>query len=192
VDGERILDACAAPGGKTGHLLELAPAAQVVAADQSEVRLARLRDNLERMGHTAQVVCADLSCVDTTRALGEFDRVLLDAPCTGSGVIRRHPDIKLLRRADDSAKLGHLQRQLLENVFAQLKCGGELLYVTCSVLRMENDAVVGGFVANQPAATVQPLMSRPQWGHPTQYGRQLLPGEEESDGFYYARIVKQS
>ncbi|MFK8014361.1 MAG: 16S rRNA (cytosine(967)-C(5))-methyltransferase RsmB [Gammaproteobacteria bacterium] len=189
--GQRVLDACAAPGGKTGHLLELASDARVVAVDHSAARLARLRDNLQRLGHTAEVVCADLLDADACRELGEFDRVLLDAPCTGSGVIRRHPDIKLLRRADDSAKLRGRQHSLLSNVFARLKPGGELLYVTCSVLRNENDAVLARFYADHPAAKTAPV-TLSTWGRSTQYGRQILPGDEESDGFYYARIVKQS
>ena len=117
---------------------------------------------------------------------------MLDAPCTGSGVIRRHPDIKLLRRADDSAKLGVTQRAILTNLFACLKPGGELLYVTCSVFRAENDATVGAFLKRHPDASARDVAQKAAWGRATQFGRQLLPGEAGSDGFYYARIVRQS
>lgn len=188
----RVLDACAAPGGKTGHLLERLPGVEVVAVDHSGSRLGRLQENLERLGHSADVRCIDLLDAEATSELGEFERVLLDAPCTGSGVIRRHPDIKLLRRGDDSAKLGVRQTTLLRNLFDRLKPGGELLYVTCSVLRAENDAVVGAFLDAHDDAINAPLTAAPDWGQATQYGRQILPGFEESDGFYFSRIVKRT
>ncbi|MEM6641064.1 MAG: 16S rRNA (cytosine(967)-C(5))-methyltransferase RsmB [Pseudomonadota bacterium] len=189
--GARILDACAAPGGKTGHLLERFDDCEVVAVDSSARRLARLNETLARLGHRATTVEADLTDTKQVDALGRFDRVLVDAPCTGTGVIRRHPDIKLLRRAGDSAKLGHTQRAILQRAYMCLKPGGELLYVTCSVLRAENDAVVGDFAKAHPHADIVDVAPDATWGHATEYGRQMLPGEAGSDGFFYARIVKQ-
>jgi 16S rRNA (cytosine967-C5)-methyltransferase len=188
----RVLDACAAPGGKTGHLMERFGACDVVAVDSSEQRLERLKDNMQRLGHTVDVRCMDLLDPATVAELGRFERILLDAPCTGSGVVRRHPDIKLLRRADDSAKLKERQSTLLHNLFDQLTLGGELLYVTCSVLRAENDAVVGSLFAARDTAQHAPLVAAPDWGRATQYGRQILPGDEGSDGFYFSRIVKRT
>ena len=189
--GADILDACAAPGGKTGHLMERFAAARVLAVDHSEARLARLRETLQRLGHSVEARCMDLTDASSVTQLPSFDRILMDAPCTGSGVIRRHPDIKLLRRADDSAKLGMTQRAILDNLFARLKPGGELLYVTCSVFRAENDDSVGAFLARTPQAISAPVASDATWGRATQFGRQILPGELASDGFYYARIVRQ-
>ena len=190
--GERILDACAAPGGKTGHLLESARDLDVVALDCAPQRLVRLEDNLARLGLSATVAVADLAANGPWRALAPFDKILLDAPCTGSGVIRRHPDIKVLRRAADSAKLCVLQSRLLGSVWSLLKPGGTLLYATCSVLPTENDDVVGAFLARTDDADRIALDPPSNWGVETRFGRQVFPGGDASDGFYYAYIAKRA
>jgi 16S rRNA (cytosine967-C5)-methyltransferase len=187
--GERILDACAAPGGKTGALLELAGGAiELVAVDHSAQRLVRVRENLARLGREAQVLQADLLAGSGWWQGPPFDAILLDAPCSGTGVIRRHPDIKLLRRASDIAGFALTQRALLEALWPQLKPGGRLLYVTCSVLPEENSAVVAGFLAAHPDARELDLPAAERLSPPLkrcQPGWQLLPGAW-GDGFYYA------
>lgn len=188
--GERLLDACAAPGGKTGHLLEYAGELDVVAVDGAAQRVTRLEENLQRLRRQATVLTADLTKPLPGQAL--FDKILLDAPCTGSGVIRRHPDIKVLRRAADSAKLSDLQSKLLLRVWSFLKPGGSLLFATCSVLPTENDDVVDAFLAATQDANRIVLEPPSNWGRATRYGRQVFPGEDASDGFYYALIEKRS
>lgn len=186
----RVLDACCAPGGKTGHLLEVEPSLQVTALDIEERRLARVRDNLNRLG-----VSADIRCGDGTQPQGWwngelFDRILLDAPCSATGIIRRHPDIKVLRTPDDIAKLVTLQGQLLDSLWPLLKPGGILLYATCSVMPRENTQVVDAFLRRQPSAQHEPLDAN--WGLSQPCGRQLLPQTGGHDGFYYARLHKSS
>ncbi len=188
--GERILDACAAPGGKTGHLLELAPDARVTALDSDEARAARITDNLARLGSDAQVIVADATCPETWHDGQFFDRILLDAPCSGTGVIRRHPDIKLLRRKEDIAGLAASQDRLLEALWPLLAPGGRLLYCTCSVVREENALRVAAFVERHPEATVLPIDAC--WGREDGPGRQILPGETGMDGFYYACLTKST
>lgn len=187
--GERVLDACAAPGGKATHLLERQPGiAILVAADRDAGRLARVEENLDRLQLTA-----DLRTVDAASAgwwEGDpFDCILVDAPCSGTGVIRRHPDIKIHRRADDVARLAAEQRRLLDGLWRLLTRGGKLLYATCSVLRAENDAIVAGFVEHHPDAAAIPIEA--PFGTPTEHGRQVLPGEDRMDGFYYALLTKR-
>ena len=151
--GERVLDACAAPGGKTGHLLELAPdVAELVAIDASEHRLRRVEQNLQRLALPATLVHADATEPAPWFDGRLFDRILIDAPCSGTGVIRRHPDIKLLRRRADIAPLALRQLQLLRALWPLLAPGGRLVYASCSVLRAETTAVAGEFLASQPAA----------------------------------------
>ena len=187
--GERILDACAAPGGKTVHILEQQPRlAQLVALDNVEQRLNRVRDNLQRTGLVAQVICGDASQPANWWDKHEFDRILLDAPCSATGVIRRHPDIKVLRQPNDIARLAAQQQQMLQALWPLLKPGGMLLYTTCSVLVQENDAQLDVFLKQQTAAHSEPLQT--SWGHATAYGRQILPGEADMDGFYYACLRK--
>jgi len=170
--GERILDACAAPGGKTGHLLELQPQlAALIALDSDAERL-----------------LGDASTPDDWYDGKPFDRILLDAPCSGTGVIRRHPDIKVLRSAADIEALAKLQGELLRALWPLLKPGGTLLYVTCSILPAENRDVVGAFLAETADATEQPIDAA--WGVAQPAGRQLLPAPGGCDGFYYARIRK--
>lgn len=192
--GERILDACAAPGGKTCHLLErLAGAVEVAALDVSEARLERVRENLERLGLAARVVAGDL-CQPAAWWDGRpFDRILLDVPCSATGVIRRHPDIKLLRRARDIPALGRRQATMLRAAWGMLAAGGTLLYTSCSVLRAENEAVVAAFLAeatdavDRTAEATRDWPPRPAGAGP---GYQVLPGEADMDGFFYACLRK--
>lgn len=195
--GERVLDACAAPGGKSGALLELAGGPlDLTALDIDAARLARVQENLARLGRSARLVVADLGAApDWARgaggALEPFDAILIDAPCSGSGVIRRHPDIKLLRRANDIAPMAARQLALLRAAWALLAPGGRLLYCTCSILREENAAVVQAFLEGEPGAREMPLPA--PWPeaaglHPATPGWQRLPGEGGGDGFYYALL----
>ena len=186
----RVLDACAAPGGKTGHILERTPGlAELLALDQDAERLQRVRENLDRLGLEAQLLAADAGAVQSWWDGRPFDRILLDAPCSGTGVIRRHPDIKVLRRAGDVAGLVQQQRRLLEALWPLLVPGGMLEYCTCSVLRAENTEQLQVFLDAHPDARESPISV--SWGHACAVGRQLLPGEQGMDGFYYACIQKQ-
>ncbi|MCB1741878.1 MAG: 16S rRNA (cytosine(967)-C(5))-methyltransferase RsmB [Gammaproteobacteria bacterium] len=187
--GMRILDQCAAPGGKCAHLLEsLDDAAEMLALDHDTARLARVRQTLARLSLTARTVRADAGNPAEWWDGVPFDRVLLDAPCSGTGVIRRHPDIKLHRRAADLPGLLRTQRALLEAAWNVLARGGLLLYATCSVLPAENDVLIRDFVARHSDARVRPIDA--SWGRPTGHGRQILPGEHDMDGFFYARLFK--
>jgi len=185
--GQRVLDACAAPGGKTCHLLE-AEDVQVVAVELEERRIGRMEDNLFRMDLQAQIICADASEPDQWWNGEAFDRILLDAPCSATGVIRRNPDIKMLRTNEDILQLAQLQLKLLTNLWPLLKPGGYLLYATCSVLRQENDRLVGRFLKQQPEA--QHCAIEADWGIGLDVGRQLLPNPASHDGFYYAKLHK--
>ncbi|HHO68322.1 MAG TPA: 16S rRNA (cytosine(967)-C(5))-methyltransferase RsmB [Gammaproteobacteria bacterium] len=188
--GERVLDACAAPGGKTAHLLELEPnLAELVAIDREPARLERVRENLGRLGLAASLVAADAADPDAWWDGRPFDRILLDAPCSASGVIRRHPDIKLLRRCSDVDQLAETQQNLLNALWPLLAPGGILLYVTCSVLRQENSAQLERFLATQADADSQALS--PGWGRAAGAGRQVLPGDDGMDGFYFACMNKR-
>lgn len=187
-EGDRVLDACAAPGGKTCHLIDLQPAlAELVALDVDPKRLERVEDNLERLGLSAQVVCADATNNDWWDGQ-PFDRILLDAPCSATGVIRRHPDIKFHRQPSDLDALVPLQSQILDQMWRLLKPGGTLLYATCSVLPKENAAQVTAFLKRRPDASEIPIEA--DWGITQAAGRQLLPGQHDSDGFYFARLQK--
>ncbi len=185
--GMRVLDACSAPGGKTGHLLERAPdGVEVTALDVDAGRQQRVSENLQRLGLSAQVLTGDLAAPDAWWDGQPFQRILLDAPCSATGVIRRHPDIKYLRRADDIPALAERQEALLQSAWNMLAPGGELLYVTCSVLHAENREVVERFLAARPDATVCPLPEAV--GRERGPGRQRLPGEQGMDGFFYALL----
>jgi 16S rRNA (cytosine967-C5)-methyltransferase len=189
--GHRVLDACAAPGGKTGHLLELEPRLALTALDLDADRLARVADNLGRLGLQAELRCGDAAEPAAWWDGQGFDRVLLDVPCSATGVIRRHPDIRLLRREPDIADLARRQAAILEAVWPMLVPGGKLLYVTCSLLPAENEARVRSFLDGHPEARTLQLAGEP--GHAREPGRQLLPGETgNSDGFYYALLQKES
>lgn len=187
--GMRVLDACAAPGGKTGHLLEYAPDLQVTALDSSDKRLQRVTENLQRLGLSANIVAADAGETSAWWDGQPFERILLDAPCSATGVIRRHPDIKVLRRDTDIAALQQEQARLLSRLWAIVKPGGRLLYATCSILPEENQQQVVAFLANHADAMHVPIEG--EWGFPTPVGRQILPGEKGMDGFYYALLEKR-
>ncbi len=187
----RVLDACAAPGGKTGHLLEMSPNAQVLALDVDAHRCQRIHQNLERLKVSAQVRAADAAQPALWWDGQLFDAILLDAPCTASGIVRRHPDVRWLRRPEDSAQLAKTQSQLLKVLWPLLKPGGRLLYCTCSLFKAEGDAVVDSFLQRNTDALICPSP------------RHLVPGVTpvglpvgdnalgEHDGFYYALLEKR-
>ncbi|ABM63084.1 16S rRNA (cytosine(967)-C(5))-methyltransferase RsmB [Halorhodospira halophila] len=187
--GDRVLDACAAPGGKTLHLLEHTPTAAVTALDRSSRRLRQVRDNLARGGYEAQCLAADAADPEAWWDGEPFQRILLDAPCTGSGVIRRHPDIKWLRGVDDPARMAAAQRHLLAALWRVLAPGGRLLYATCSIFPEENEQVVAGFLAEHADAKPGPLAPV---GRCTGSGCQILPGEHGMDGFFYACLERSA
>lgn len=188
--GMRVLDACAAPGGKAGHLLERA-GLELTALDVSAPRLARVRSNLARLGAGARLLCGDATDPGAWWDGRHFDRILLDAPCSASGVIRRHPDIKLLRRQADLPELARRQRLMLERLWPLLRPGGRLLYSTCSVFREENAAVVADFLAGSAGACLIDLPAPPWACLPGDGpGLQILPGPADTDGFYYALMEK--
>ncbi|WP_017444214.1 16S rRNA (cytosine(967)-C(5))-methyltransferase RsmB [Gayadomonas joobiniege] len=187
-DGQTILDACAAPGGKTAHILELSEVAKLDALDIDEQRLARTEKTLTRLKLKARLISGDAS--QTTWWDGtQYDRILLDAPCSATGVIRRHPDIMYLRRAEDIAQLVALQKQILHNLWAMLKPGGILLYATCSILPQENKQQISAFLQRQDNASLLPIFATESLQDP---GWQILPGNQNMDGFYYARLIKAS
>ncbi|WP_404439121.1 16S rRNA (cytosine(967)-C(5))-methyltransferase RsmB [Stutzerimonas chloritidismutans] len=187
--GQRVLDACCAPGGKTCHILEREPAlADVVALDLEPKRLQRVRENLDRLQLNAMLVAADARATDQWWDGQPFQRILLDAPCSATGVIRRHPDIKLARQADDIAPLATLQGEILDALWPTLAVGGVLLYATCSVLPTENRDVIEAFLARMPGARELDLPSG--FGIEQSHGRQLFPQENGHDGFYYAKLIK--
>jgi 16S rRNA (cytosine967-C5)-methyltransferase len=187
--GQRVLDACAAPGGKSAHILEFEPGLEsLTAVEIDAVRLRRIRENLARLGLVASVILGDAAEPRVWWDGRPFDRILLDAPCSATGVIRRHPDIKLLRRPQDITTLLSLQAQLLEAMWPLLTAGGMLLYTTCSVLVEENDRQIGHFLSTHSNADKMAI--EVAWGRSCAHGRQLLPGEEGMDGFYFACIRK--
>ena len=184
-NGEQILDLCCAPGGKTTHILEVAPEANVMAVDVDEKRLSRVYDNLKRLGMKATVKQGDGRYPQQWCGEQQFDRILLDAPCSATGVIRRHPDIKWLRRDRDIAELAQLQSEILDATWAHLKPGGTLVYATCSILPEENQQQIASFLARTPNAVLS------ETGTAEQPGLQNLPGAEEGDGFFYAKLIKK-
>jgi 16S rRNA (cytosine967-C5)-methyltransferase len=195
--GERILDACAAPGGKTCHILELQPALkELIAVDVADKRLRRVQSNLKRLGLNATLMEGDASQPQDWWNGELFDRILLDVPCSATGVIRRHPDIKLLRRPDDIDRLAADQAIMLRQLWPLLKPGGRLLYASCSILKSENAHVIAAFLeqhadaADNTASAAEPynLRSPDTSGLP---GMVIQPGEGEMDGFYYACLDKR-
>lgn len=189
--GEHILDACAAPGGKSTHLLELCPAISLTIADNSQKRFARIHENIRRLGQ-AQLKLRFLH-QDLTQPFSvafQFDKILLDAPCSASGVIRRNPDIKLLRTPEEIANIVQIQQKILNNLWSYLKPGGILLYVTCSILAEENEKQVAGFLAAHPDASVSEIPLLPKKSRQS-LGYQILPKHDLGDGFYYSRLQKQ-
>lgn len=188
--GQKVLDVCAAPGGKTCHILELAPEnLALTAVDIHAERLQMVRENLERLGLNATLYAGDAAEPKGEWAAIDYDRILLDVPCSATGVIRRHPDIKLLRRPEDIDALVELQGRILQSAWSLLKPGGVLVYATCSLLPRENEKQVKRFLSNNQDAMELPIDAT--WGHARSAGRQTLPGEESMDGFFYARIEKR-
>ncbi len=186
--GERVLDACAAPGGKAGAILEQSPGVKLWCLDRAAPRLERVRENLHRLGLHALLVAGDLLKPGDWWDGQHFDRILLDTPCSATGVIRRNPDIKLVHTPDDIAGLATLQTLLLTAAWALLKPGGRLVYASCSILPAENTRPVGDFLRQHADACVEPI--RAPWGRSCGPGRQILPGWQNMDGFYYASLHK--
>ncbi len=188
--GERVLDACAAPGGKLCHLLERTPGLQeTIAVELEPARAQRISDNLQRLGLELEcrVITADASGQEWWDGNG-FDRILVDAPCSGTGVIRRHPDIKWLRRGDEIAALAQVQLNILSNLWQMLKPGGRLVYATCSVFSQENERIIERFLRLQADARHHAIAA--EWGEARPCGRQLFPQIGGHDGFYYAVLEK--
>ncbi|MDH5571906.1 MAG: 16S rRNA (cytosine(967)-C(5))-methyltransferase RsmB [Gammaproteobacteria bacterium] len=187
--GDRILDACAAPGGKTAHILESQP--ELTRLDALELKPGRINqiiENLQRLKLSANIIQGDAAEPARWWDKRPYDRILLDAPCSATGVIRRHPDIRLLRRADDIKNLVTIQQQMLNALWPLLKSGGMLLYTTCSILRQENTRQIQNFLEAHSDARFQNI--NVEWGQQTAAGQQLLPGEEKMDGFFYACLYK--
>lgn len=184
-----VLDACAAPGGKTTHLLELEPSITCDAVDKDPDRLLLLKENLQRLKLTASCHAHDVELLDEAK-FNQYDRILLDAPCSASGVIRRHPDIKLLRRESDLQNLMNTQKRLLNVLWQRLKPNGILLYTTCSVFPEENVEIIKAFCLDHADAKEEKINE--SWGMPCEIGRQILPGMQDMDGFYFARLRKQT
>ncbi len=186
--GDEVLDACAAPGGKTTHILELQPDASVTAMDIDAGRLKRVEENIQRLGQQARLIAGDVSLQQGRWCDRSYERILLDVPCSATGVIRRHPDIKLLRTSGDIASLVERQKQILESVWPLLKPGGRLLYVTCSLLPEENQQQMEAFLSGHDDASERSIALAA--GRKQSAGWQILPGEAHMDGFYYALIGK--
>jgi len=192
--GQRVLDACAAPGGKTALIAEREPGlARLVAVDIDGRRLARVRDNLERGRLEAEIVRGDAATPESWWDGVPFDRILLDAPCSALGVIRRHPDIRLRRSPQDLFKMPAVQTRLLAAAFGMLARGGRLVYATCTLARRENGALIRDFLERTAEADAVPVENWDGWpglGESDLPGRQILPGEASADGFYYAALTK--
>jgi 16S rRNA (cytosine967-C5)-methyltransferase len=188
--GQRVLDVCAAPGGKAAHILEHQPQLkELVAVDIDSTRLLRVNDTLQRLKLTATLIAGDAQAPQDWWDGQLFERILLDAPCSALGVIRRHPDIKLLRRADDIEVLQALQQNILHAIWPLLGPGGLLVYATCSILKQENEQQIAAFLATHADAK-EVIIEDADWGIATIHGRQIITGTSAMDGFYYARLVK--
>jgi 16S rRNA (cytosine967-C5)-methyltransferase len=190
--GERILDACAAPGGKTSHLLALSQGqASVTALDIDEQRLKRIDENLARLNLSATLIAANAADTSAWWDGQVFDAILLDAPCSATGIIRRHPDIKWHRKPQDIDSIVATQRQLLDRLWPLVKPNGRLLYATCSVLPAENSEQVQEFVRRTP--TAQLIVAPIPQALDTGFGQQLLPqSPDDGDGFFYALLQKNT
>ena len=188
--GQRVLDVCAAPGGKAAHILEHQPQLkELVAVDIDSTRLLRVNDTLQRLKLAATLITGDAQAPQDWWDGQYFERILLDAPCSALGVIRRHPDIKLLRRADDIEALQALQQNILHAIWPLLAPGGLLVYATCSILKQENEQQIAAFLATHADAK-EVIIEDTDWGIATIHGRQIITGTSAMDGFYYARLVK--
>ncbi len=193
--GQRVLDACAAPGGKTALMAEREPRfSKLVAVDADPARLARVQANLVRGSLAAELISADATRPQTWWDGQPFDRILLDAPCSALGVIRRHPDIRIRKSPESIGKMPPLQGRLLAAAWSMLNAGGRLVYATCTFTRSENREVLDDFMRVTPEAKLVPATDWPGWpgfGHRDEFGCQILPGEAGADGFYYAALSKQ-
>lgn len=188
--GQRVLDLCAAPGGKTAHILEAQPQLkELVAVDIEANRMQRVSENCQRLQLSPTLIVGDAAHPESWWDEQLFERILVDAPCSALGVIRRHPDIKLLRRPEDIAVLQGLQRDILNAAWSMLASGGVLVYATCSVLKQENEQQIHDFLATHADAIELPIVA--DWGISVSHGRQILTGTAAMDGFYYARLGKQ-
>lgn len=183
--GQRVLDLCAAPAGKTAHILETQNDLECVAVDIDATRMLRVETNLNRLNLSAKLIVGDATQPETWWDGKQFDRILVDAPCSALGVIRRHPDIKILRRADDLIALPALQAEILKAAWSMLKEDGLLVYATCSILKAENENQIAQFLAETANAQEIPFSE-----NPAKHGWQILTGENGCDGFYYARLKK--
>jgi 16S rRNA (cytosine967-C5)-methyltransferase len=197
----RVLDLCAAPGGKTCHLLERYQTIKhLVAVELDEKRMRRVAENLQRLKlsdesgeHSrAELIVADVCDYKNWWDGTQFDRILIDAPCSASGVIRRHPDIKTLRRESDIEQLQEIQSEILYSAWQMLKSDGVLLYVTCSVFKVENQDQIANFIERNIEQDAVEIKIESDWGKSCDYGRQLLPGEQDADGFYFCKLKKIS
>ena len=186
--GERVLDACAAPGGKACHILERQPAlAELTAMDISQQRLRRVRENSERLGLAMTTVTADASKLQESIRVKQFDAILADVPCSATGVIRRNPDVKILRQPGDIASFGAQQLAILKGLWPALKPGGRLLYVTCSLLKAENDSIIAAFTDYKESIIHSLSLGQ---GRPTQLGWQTLPHPSGGDGLFFSLLEK--
>ena len=187
--GARVLDACAAPGGKAAHLAERDASLRILALDVDARRVRRMQDAFARLGLDIDTRTADATRAGEWAGDAAFDAILIDAPCSATGIVRRQPDVLLHRRADDIAALRAVQAELLDALWPRLAAGGALVYATCSILRVENAAQVDAFLARTPDAVLEPLDAR--FGRDTGFGRQRLPGEGGMDGFFVAKLRKR-
>ena len=186
--GERVLDACAAPGGKACHILEKQPAlAEMTAMDISQQRLQRVKENSERLGLAMTTVTADASKLQESIRVKQFDAILADVPCSATGVIRRNPDVKILRQPGDIASFGAQQLAILKGLWPALKPGGRLLYVTCSLLKAENDSIIAAFTNHKESIIHSLSLGQ---GRPTQFGWQTLPHPSGGDGLFFSLLEK--
>ncbi|MDH5544305.1 MAG: 16S rRNA (cytosine(967)-C(5))-methyltransferase RsmB [Gammaproteobacteria bacterium] len=188
--GDYIVDTCAAPGGKTAALLEQSDDLRIVALDLKPERLEQVEQTLSRLGLHADCQAMDARELDKHLQANSVDKLLLDVPCSATGVIRRNPDVKYHRQKSDIDELVKTQAQILESAWRVLKPGGVLLYATCSIIRDENDKQLQAFLQQHADARERPIAS--DWGSPVSVGRQILPGENNMDGFFYALLEKTS
>lgn len=187
--GARVLDACAAPGGKTAHLLQAYDDIELDALDSSETRLERVQQNLLRIDKSARILVGDAANPDSWFNGNHYDCILADVPCSASGVIRRHPDIKLLRRESDIMQIVAQQRKILDALWRLLEPGGRMLYSTCSIFKDENEVQIAKFLDRHPDGSEITLHDA-RWGERRPHGRQILTGRHNMDGFYYALLTK--
>ncbi len=189
--GQRVLDGCAAPGGKTTHILQRQPSSRLVSVEMSETRLARIEQTLTRLGMQCELRCSDILAQANWWDGELFDRILIDVPCSASGVIRRNPDIKIHRKKTDIANLVELQSQILRKTWQLLKPGGRLVYATCSIFKSENQTQIESFLSEHEAAVVElPKSISCKMQSPSSHGLQIFPSDFQMDGFYLCALVK--